>query len=81
MWCRESIQAIAESALHFEGDFSRYEEVESKLVNEGFLFGHRFRDAAQSDLAPTRRRKDDVGARQRGQQSQGPSWTRSAECC
>jgi len=45
-------------------------EMDAELVKQGFLFCRRFGDPAESDLAPIRRGKHDVGALQGRQQSQ-----------
>ena len=42
--------------------------VESELAQEFLLFGRRFSDAAQADLASVGGGQNDIGALQRGQQ-------------
>ena len=47
-----------------------FRQAETELVKQGFLFRRGLSNPAESDLSPVRRGEDDVGALQRGQQSQ-----------
>jgi hypothetical protein len=58
----ESVQATAQSALHFGKRFQPFWQAETELVQRGFLFARRFGNPAQADLTSIRGRRYDSAA-------------------